>query len=184
MCLAGVWFMAVELLTLIQLRSGTMHDPLLAPGWVVLAAATIALALIGRDRLAGLGALAYMGLRLGDVMANDVSTLRLAAGLIPVACFVAMVLAPRRRGVPPGASRIGIAAAMLATNVGLAVIRVPTASSADAAGDRRRPGHAGDCRASRAAAAGQRRRLNRAPRTGRCACATRRRPRARCPSAE
>src|SRR3954447_2764767 len=56
LCLAAAWIMTLDLSTLVTQRARGMHDPLLAPAPLALLVTALALALIGRDRLAGGGA--------------------------------------------------------------------------------------------------------------------------------
>jgi hypothetical protein len=63
LCLAGIWLMTLDLTTLMAQRARGMHDPLLAPAPLVLLMVALAVALIGRDRVAGAAALAWTALR-------------------------------------------------------------------------------------------------------------------------
>jgi hypothetical protein len=90
LCLAAVWVMTLDLSTLLAQRYRGMHDPLLAWASIALLAGLLALALIGFDRLAGVGALAWTALRMPHLGP-------FAPEVLPVVCFAVMLLAPRRR---------------------------------------------------------------------------------------
>jgi hypothetical protein len=90
LCLAAVWVMTLDLSTLLAQRYRGMHDPLLAWPSIALLAGLLALALIGFDRLAGVGALAWTALRMPHLGP-------FAPEVLPVVCFAVMLLAPRRR---------------------------------------------------------------------------------------
>jgi len=102
-CLAAAWLMTLDLSTLLAQRVRGLHDPLLAPGLLVLLGVALALVLVGHDRLAGAAALAWTAARfpalLADVPGSALAVL--AATVVPVACFVTLVLAPRRRRPDP-----------------------------------------------------------------------------------
>jgi hypothetical protein len=104
LCLAGVWLLTVDLTTLLSWRYRGLHGPLL--GWpsIALLAAVLAIALIGADRLAGAGALAWTALRLPELLQQHPGTAGLAAEALPALCFAVMALAPRRRA--PDLSRL------------------------------------------------------------------------------
>jgi len=97
LCLAAVWLMTLDASTLVTQRARGMHDPLLAPAPLALLVAALALALIGRDRLAGAAALAWTALRLPSLWDHHPGIVNLAPELLPILCFCVMVLAPRRR---------------------------------------------------------------------------------------
>ncbi len=97
LCLAAVWLMTLEASTAVTQRARGMRDPLLAPAPLALLVAALALALIGRDRLAGAGALAWTALRMPSLWDHHPGIVNLAPELLPILCFCVMVLAPRRR---------------------------------------------------------------------------------------
>ena len=98
-CLAGVWLMTVDVVTLVSWRYRGMHGPLL--GWpsIALLAAALALALIGADRLAGAGALVWTALRLPELLPYHPGSAGVAVEVLPALCFAVMALAPRRRAL-------------------------------------------------------------------------------------
>lgn len=99
LCLAGAWLMTLDLSTLLSQKARGMHDPLLAWPSIALLAAVLAIALVGIDRVAGAGALLWTALRLPELMDHHPGLAGLAAEILPVICFGAMVLAPRRRAL-------------------------------------------------------------------------------------
>jgi hypothetical protein len=101
LCLAAAWIMTLDASTLVTQRARGMHDPLLAPAPLALLVAALALALIGRDRLAGAAALAWTALRLPTLWDHHPGILNLVPELLPILCFCVMVLAPRRRATDP-----------------------------------------------------------------------------------
>ena len=70
---------------------------MLASGPPALLVAALALALVGRDRLAGAGALAWTALRLPSLWDHHPGIVNLAPEVLPVVCFCVTLLAPRRR---------------------------------------------------------------------------------------
>jgi hypothetical protein len=99
LCLAGVWLMTLDLSTLMAQRARGMHDALLAPAPLVLLLAALAVALVGRDRMAGAAALTWTALRMPTLWDYHPGIVNLAPEALPIACFCVMVLAPRRRTV-------------------------------------------------------------------------------------
>lgn len=95
-CLAGAWVMTLNLSVAVSQRWRGMQDPLLATPSLVLLAAALALALVGYDRIAGIGAIVWTALRFPDLLAAQPGTFNLATEVVPLACFVVMILAPRR----------------------------------------------------------------------------------------
>jgi hypothetical protein len=89
--------MTLDVSTLVTQRARGMHDPLLAPAPLVLLVAALALALVGRDRLAGAVALAWTALRMLALWDHHPGIVNLAPELLPILCFCVMVVAPRRR---------------------------------------------------------------------------------------
>jgi hypothetical protein len=103
LCLAGVWFMTLDLSTLLAQTVRGFHDPLLAPWSLVLLGVALALALVGHDRLAGVAALAWTATRFPLLMDHHpgMGAVVLAVTLPSVACFAALAVAPRRRAPDP-----------------------------------------------------------------------------------
>jgi hypothetical protein len=99
LCLAGIWLMALDVTTLTIQRAHGLEDPLLA--WAPLAALTgaLAVAVVGRERIAGIAALAWTALRLPLLWDHHPGIAGLVPEVLPVACFCVMVVAPRRRTV-------------------------------------------------------------------------------------
>jgi hypothetical protein len=107
LCLAAVWQITLDLSTLLAQRVRGLHDPLLAWPSIAALAAILALALIGYDRLAGVGAVIWSTVRLPEIAhhhpAASLGAVLLSAAL-PLLCFAVLLLAPRRR--PPDARRL------------------------------------------------------------------------------
>ena len=101
LCLAAVWFMTLDVSTLLSQRARGMHDPLLSSTSIALLAAILAIALVGHDRLAGAGALVWTALRLPALWDHHAGLVNLAPEVLPVICFCVMVLVPRRRASDP-----------------------------------------------------------------------------------
>jgi hypothetical protein len=99
LCLAGIWLMTLDVSTLVTQRARGMHDPLLAPASLALLLAALAVALIGLDRAAGAGALAWTALRLPTLWDYHPGIVNLAPEMLPIVCFGVMVLAPRQRTI-------------------------------------------------------------------------------------
>jgi hypothetical protein len=97
LCLAGIWLMTLDVSTLVTQRARGIQDPLLASAPLALLAAALAVALIGRDRIAGAGALVWTALRIPSFWDHHPGIVNLAPELLSVGCFCVMVLAPRRR---------------------------------------------------------------------------------------
>jgi hypothetical protein len=97
LCLAATWVMTLDLSTLLSQRARGMHDSLLAPASIALLAAILAIALIGYDRLAGAGALAWTASRIPALWDHHPGIINLIPEILPLICFCAMVLAPRHR---------------------------------------------------------------------------------------
>jgi hypothetical protein len=100
-CLAGIWLMTADVVTLVSWRSRAIHGPLVDWRSIALICAALAIALLGFDRLAGAGALAWTALRLPYLMDHHPGLGGLAAEALPVICFAVMVLAPRRTAADP-----------------------------------------------------------------------------------
>jgi hypothetical protein len=95
-CLTAAWLMTLELSVGLSQRRRGMHDPLLATPLLALLAVVLALALVGYDRVAGVGAIAWTVLRFPALAGDDPGMLNLVSEIIPLACFALMILAPRR----------------------------------------------------------------------------------------
>jgi hypothetical protein len=100
-CLAAVWLLALDLSTLLVQRARGLHDPLLAWPSLALLAATLVVALLGADRLAAAGALAWTGSRLPALLDANPGLAGVAPEVLPVVCFVVLALASRRRSLDP-----------------------------------------------------------------------------------
>jgi hypothetical protein len=103
LCLTGVWFMTLDLSTLLAQRVRGFEDPLLAPWSLVLLAAALALALVGYDRIAGVAALVWTATRFPILLDHrpGMAVVLLAVTLPSASCFAVLVFAPRRRAVDP-----------------------------------------------------------------------------------
>jgi hypothetical protein len=101
LCLAGVWFLTLDVSTLLSQKARGMHDPLLSSTSIALLAAILAIALVGYDRLAGAGALVWTALRIPALWDHHAGIVNLAPEVLPVACFAVMMLVPRRRTTDP-----------------------------------------------------------------------------------
>jgi hypothetical protein len=97
LCLAAIWILTLDLSTLGAQRLRGMHDPLLGAPSIALLAATLALGLVGLDRVAGAGALAWTALRLPDLLDRHPGLTGLAPEVLPILCLVALLVVPRRR---------------------------------------------------------------------------------------
>ncbi|HEX6620814.1 MAG TPA: hypothetical protein VF024_14195 [Solirubrobacteraceae bacterium] len=97
LCLAGIWVMTLDVSTLMAQRARGMQDPLLAAAPLALLMAALAVALVGRDRVAGAGALAWTAWRLPSLWEHHPGIVNLAPEALPILCFCVMVLAPRQR---------------------------------------------------------------------------------------
>jgi hypothetical protein len=101
LCLAAVWFMTLDVSTLLAQRARGMHDPLLSSTSIALLAAVLAIALVGHDRLAGAGALVWTALRIPALWDHHAGIVNLAPEVLPVVCFCVLVVLPRRRAPDP-----------------------------------------------------------------------------------
>ena len=101
LCLAAVWFMTLDVSTLLSQRARGMHDPLLSAPSIALLGAVLAIALVGYDRLAGAGALVWTALRLPALWDHHAGIVNLAPEVLPIICFCVLMLAPRRRAPDP-----------------------------------------------------------------------------------
>jgi hypothetical protein len=94
LCLAATWTLTLDLATLGAQRVRGLQDPLLAWPSIGLLAAVLGLALVGLDRSAGAGALAWTALRLPELGAAHAN---LVPEILPAVCFAVLILAPRER---------------------------------------------------------------------------------------
>ena len=99
LCLAGAWIMTLNLSVLVAQRARGMRDPLLVWPSIALLAAALAIALVGRDRLAGTAALVWLALRMPALLHDHPGLGGVVGELIPLACFTVMVVTPRRRAL-------------------------------------------------------------------------------------
>jgi hypothetical protein len=104
LCLAAIWIMTLDLSTLLSQKYRGMGDALLMWPSIALLAAVLALALSGLDRLAGAGALVWTSLRLPELLDRHPGIGGLAPEVLPVLCFAALMIVPRRRS--PDARRM------------------------------------------------------------------------------
>ncbi|MEA2355190.1 MAG: hypothetical protein QOD61_1319 [Solirubrobacteraceae bacterium] len=105
-CLAGVWAMTLDLSVLLAQRVRGEQDALLAPVSIALLGLALAVALVGHDRLAGAGVLAWTALRMPGLVDHHPGLARLAASEIPgLVVYSVMLVAPRRRR--PNVRRLG-----------------------------------------------------------------------------
>jgi hypothetical protein len=93
LCLAGMLFLAQDLAT--ALRSRGVPHALYSSTSIALIAVLLAIALIGRDRLAGAGALLLTALRLPGLLADHLGSSAYAGMILPAVCLLVMALAPR-----------------------------------------------------------------------------------------
>jgi hypothetical protein len=96
-CLAGTWFAVLDLSAQAARRASGDPDRVLAAPTVALIAATLVLALVGLDRLAGVAGLSYTLIGLAELMPDEHSNVLVWSSLLPLACFAVMAAAPRRR---------------------------------------------------------------------------------------
>ena len=116
LCLAGVWIMTLNLSVLLAQRARGLRDPLLAWPSIALLAAALALALVGRDRLAGTVALVWMALRMPALLHDHPGPGGVVGELLPLTCFAVLMLAPRHRALDPrGLVWLVVPAGLLAT---------------------------------------------------------------------
>jgi len=101
LCRGATWVMTLDLSTLLAQRMRGMHDPLLSPVSIAGLAAVLAVALIGYDRLAGVGGLVWTVSRTPEVFHHHPSVDGLLPTVVPVICFAVLLLAPRRRAPMP-----------------------------------------------------------------------------------
>jgi hypothetical protein len=103
LCLAAVWFMTLDLSTLLSQTVRGFEDPLLAPWSLALLGIALALALVGHDRLAGVLALAWTSARFPLLLDHHpgMAVVLVAVTAPSVACFAVLATAPRRRDPDP-----------------------------------------------------------------------------------
>jgi hypothetical protein len=93
-CLAGTFLLAEDLATALHSR-GVLHA-VYSPASMAVLAVVLIVALGGHDRIAGTGALVWIGLRFSGVMAGT-GVAAYSATVLPVICLGVMVLIPRGR---------------------------------------------------------------------------------------
>jgi hypothetical protein len=100
-CRGAILVMTLDLSTLLAQKLAGLQDPLLS--WASIAALGIVLAaaLIGAERLAGVAALAWTLARVPQLVSHDPTFRGIAPTIVPLACFIVLILAPRRRGLDP-----------------------------------------------------------------------------------
>ena len=94
-CLAGVFFMTQDLATALSDRR--VAHALYSSASIALLAAILGIALTGRDRLAGVGALVWTALRMPGLIAAHLTVTDYAGMALPVVSFTVMLVAPRVR---------------------------------------------------------------------------------------
>ncbi|WP_027007198.1 hypothetical protein [Conexibacter woesei] len=101
-CSAGVWILTLDLATLLGQHVRGEHDALLAWWSIAALALTLAVALVGFDRLAGAVALAWTASRVPALHGDGIATGELlTTAVLPVLVFTTMVVRPRRRATDP-----------------------------------------------------------------------------------
>ncbi len=98
-CRGAILVMTLDLSTLLAQKLGGVQDPLLSWASIAALGVVLATALVGAERLAGIGAVAWTLARLPQLMAHDTTFRGIAPTIVPLACFAILILAPRRRGV-------------------------------------------------------------------------------------
>ncbi len=100
-CVAAVWLLTLFLASDLGNR---IRGPLpgypwgpLSPLSLAALGAALALALVGYDRLAGATALAFVATIFADPARHDLTNTDRIPLVVPIACFAALLLAPRRR---------------------------------------------------------------------------------------
>jgi hypothetical protein len=101
LCLAATWLMTLYLSTLLAQRARGYDDALLSWPSIALLGGVLAVALIGYDRLAGAGALAWTVLRLPALWDHHPGLVNLVPEVLPILCFTVLLLAPRQRAPDP-----------------------------------------------------------------------------------
>ncbi len=103
-CLAGVFFLAQDLATGLSGRG--VSDPVYPPASMAVLGVLLGVAMLGHDRLAGAGALAWLALRVAGALGGfDLASS--SSAVLPVICFAVMVVRPRHHGPAPLRSALG-----------------------------------------------------------------------------
>jgi hypothetical protein len=97
-CVAAVFFLAQDLAT--ALRNRAVAHAVYSSASMAVLALILAVALLGHDRIAGAGALAWIALRLAGLTAG-IHVADSPATVLPLICLCVMTASPRRRGSPP-----------------------------------------------------------------------------------
>jgi hypothetical protein len=92
-CVGGVFLLAEDLATALHSR-GAAHA-VYSPASMAVLAVVLIFAMLGHDRIAGAGALAWIGLRFSGVMAGSAVSAS-PAMVLPVICLSVMIVIPRR----------------------------------------------------------------------------------------
>lgn len=100
-CRGAILVMTLDLSTMLAQRLGGLQDPLLTWTSIAILAMALATVLIGAERVAGVVALAWTLARLPQLVAHNPTFRGVAPTIVPVLCFVVLILAPRRRGLDP-----------------------------------------------------------------------------------
>jgi hypothetical protein len=95
--LAGAWILTLDLATLLGQRVRGEQDALLASWSIGLLAVVLAMVLVGLDRIGGVGALVWTATRTPALLQDVTATQALLSAILPVTCFVVLIVAPRRR---------------------------------------------------------------------------------------
>jgi hypothetical protein len=100
-CRGAILVMTLDLSTLLAQRLGGLQDPLLAWTSIAVLGIALAIALVGAERPAGLVALVWTVARLPQLVSHNPTFRGIAPTIVPVVCFIVLILAPRRRGLDP-----------------------------------------------------------------------------------
>ena len=100
-CLGALWLLTLFLASELGNRIRGF-DPLgpwdpISPLGIALLGAALALALIGYDRFAGATALLFVATTVADPSWRDLTNSRRELMVVPVVCFIVLMLSPRRR---------------------------------------------------------------------------------------
>lgn len=98
-CRGAILVMTLDLSTLLAQKLAGERDPLLSWPSIVGLGITLATALIGAERVAGLAATLWALARLPQLVSHDPTFHGIAPSIVPIACFAVLVVAPRRRGL-------------------------------------------------------------------------------------
>ena len=98
-CLGAILVMTLDLSTLLSQRLDGLQDPLLSWTSVCVLGVTLATALVGAERPAGIAALGWTVARFPQLAADDHTFSGIAPTIVPLICFSVLALSPRRRRV-------------------------------------------------------------------------------------